>query len=87
MLFQFNDYTGNVAVYYASAYQDECLATTVAGEHAGSVNNNTNSVVWVYDHEAGIYYCLSTKNKYVLDHDYGAFYIQYGVKNALRLHQ
>lgn len=49
--------------------------------HPGSVNNNSGSSIWVYDHQAPVVpgsnpWCLSP-GKYVLDHAYGHFELFY----------
>lgn len=80
-IFQNNNYTGDYKVFQESSYADECLSTTVGGAHAGSVNNNTKSILWVYDHEDDLIYCLPT-GRYVLGHSYGYMYIDYGVANC-----
>jgi hypothetical protein len=89
-LFPNDNYTGNYPGWGGPAE----LATDVwngewysfadaaaSDPNPGSLNDNSNSVMWIYAKDAGVLVCL-TPGKYVPDHAYGYFYIQYGVTSC-----
>jgi hypothetical protein len=64
--------------YPAAQNHSRCISTTVGGEHAGSLNDKTGSIIIVYDNTTGHALCLQP-GKYNLDHAYGEWYLMYNV--------
>jgi hypothetical protein len=86
-LFPNNDFTGSYpdwggpAELATDVWNGEWYSFAQAGAsdpNPGSLNDNSNSVMWVYakDINAGI--CL-TPGRYILEHTYGYFFIEFGV--------
>src|SRR5262249_55831223 len=87
-LFPNDDYTGNygsspvILVPAGTTSGVWCSFNTIGADspHPGSMNNNSGSSIWVYDHQAGPSagnpVCLS-KGRHVLDHSYGYFELFY----------
>lgn len=86
-LFPNNDFTGNYPGWGGPAE----LATDVwngqwysfsqasaSNPNPGSLNDNSNSVMWIYAKDLNQAVCL-TPGRYVLQHTYGYFFIQFGV--------
>jgi len=46
--------------------------------HPGSLDDDSNSIIWVYDKDSNNAYCLNP-DSWVLYNDYGYFYIAYNV--------
>lgn len=89
-LFPNDNYTGNYPGWGGPAE----LATDVwngqwysfaqadaSNPNPGSLNDNSNSVIWVYAKDLNLALCL-TPGRYSLDHTYGYFFIQFGVTSC-----
>jgi hypothetical protein len=86
-LFPNNDFTGNYPAWDGPAV----LATDVwngqwysfaqadaSNPNPGSLNDNSNSVMWVYAKNINVGFCL-TPGRYTLQHTYGYFFIEFGI--------
>ena len=88
------DFTGNYpdwdgpATFFTNTFNGQWLSFSVHGAgnpNPGSVNDNSNSIMWVYNKDAGPGsnnpFCV-TPGKWALYHYYGWFYIEYGVTSC-----
>jgi hypothetical protein len=88
-LFPNDDYTGNYAggspvelptdVYNGSWYSFSQVGAS--DPNPGSINDNSNSVMWLYVKSAGIEVCLPP-GKSIETNSFGYIYIQYGVTSC-----
>jgi hypothetical protein len=87
-LFPNDNYTGNYPAWGGPAE----LATDVwngswysfsdadaSNPNPGSLNDNSGSIIWIYAADSGNPPVCLPPGKYVLDHAFGYFYIEYGV--------
>ena len=79
--YQNEDGTGQSKSCLTSVCRGAWYSTTVGGVHAGSVFDNSNSIFWVADKQAGVEYCLSP-GAYNLFHSYGYYWVEYGVTSC-----
>lgn len=79
--FQNNDFTGDVLTCATDVCRGAWFSTTVGGVHAGSVNDNSNSVIVLADVQDGFEICL-LPGRYVLEHTYGFFRALFGVTSC-----
>ncbi|HEY1352329.1 MAG TPA: hypothetical protein VGF67_22155 [Ktedonobacteraceae bacterium] len=56
-------------------------STTVGGQHAGSVFDNSQSIFWVADKQAGFEVC-EPPGSYNLFHRYGYYRVEYEVTSC-----
>jgi len=86
-LFPHNDFTGKYpawggpAVLATDVWNGQWYSFSQAGAsnpNPGSLNDNSNSVMWVYAKNINVGICL-TPGRYTLEHTYGYFYIEFGV--------
>lgn len=80
-LFQNDDFTGQVLTCATDVCRGAWFSTTVGGVHAGSMNDNSNSIVWVADKQAGVEKCFGP-GRQPLDHMYGFFRAEFGVPSC-----
>ncbi len=79
--FQHDNYTGAHFACATNVCRGAWYSTTVGGVHAGSVNDNSNSVFLLLDAQGGIEIC-SPPGRYDLNHGYGYFDVLYGVTSC-----
>jgi hypothetical protein len=77
-LFKFKNEAGPHRSFPAGTNHSRCESATVDGEHAGSVNNDTNSVIAFYDNTTGHAICFGP-GKLNLNHAYGEWELFYNV--------
>lgn len=80
-LFKNDDFTGEVLVCATNTCRGAWFSTTVGGVHAGSVNDNSNSVIVLGDVQDGIEVCL-LPGRYKIDHSFGFFRVLFGVTSC-----
>ena len=89
-LFPNNDFTGNYPAWggpaelAADVWNGQWYSFSQANAsnpNPGSLNDDSNSVMWVYAKDSGARWCL-TPGKYVLAHTYGYFFIEFGVTSC-----
>lgn len=89
-LFPNDDYTGNYPAWSGPAELDtrawsgkwySFAHVNASNPNPGSLNDNSNSVMWVYAKSQGLAICL-VQGKHPLYNGYGYFFIQYGVTNC-----
>ncbi|MEO6890984.1 MAG: peptidase inhibitor family I36 protein [Ktedonobacteraceae bacterium] len=70
--------TGARIACATSVCRSAWFSTTVGGVHAGSIFDNSGSIVWVADRQAGAEFCLSP-GAWNLHHSDGFYWVEYGV--------
>jgi hypothetical protein len=88
-LFPNDDWAGNYpggapVVLPTDVYNGAWLTFASVGAsnpNPGSLNDNSNSVMWIHAADAGTYKCL-TPSKWILFHSWGWFFIQFGVTSC-----
>lgn len=85
-LFQTNNFTGGENSLVPGVDGNKWLSTTVVTStggkvHAGSVNDNTTSIIWVYNKSNGSNECLGP-GKHSLNGSFGFIQIKPGVTNC-----
>lgn len=79
--YQNTDYTG--AVYYFDAHNPGNEKVWISlGAQKGSVNNNTNAALEVWDASTGGHYCIPGNTREDLHNGYGWEYSNYGDGNC-----
>lgn len=81
-LFQNDDFTGAVLTCATDVCRGAWFSTTVGGVHAGSVNDNSNSILWTYDKQDNVLACWEP-GRHVLSHTYGFFRVAFGVTSCI----
>jgi len=77
--YQNEDGTGQPVSYPTRVYRGAWYSTTVGGVHAGSVFDNSGSLFWVADKQAGTEVCETPGGIHHLSHSYGYFWVEYGI--------
>lgn len=73
--------TGDSISYPTASNHGRWESTTVGGTHAGSLYDNSQSIVYIDDKQADAEQCLNP-GAWDLYHDYGYFWIEYGVHSC-----
>ena len=75
-----DDYTGNPTLTVATQGNGGVWAKfdSLGVPNPGSMNDNSGSVVWLYDKSGGMLTCVDP-GRHVLDKKYGYFDIDYGI--------
>lgn len=59
---------------------------SASNPNPGSLNDDSNSVMWVYSQQLGNIYACLTPGKWQLNNEWGYFYIMYGVTSCPAYH-
>lgn len=76
--YQNEDGTGQSITCPTDVCRGAWFSTTVGGVHAGSVFDNSGSIFWVADKQAGVEFC-EAPGAYDLFHSYGFYRVVFGV--------
>lgn len=79
--YQNEDGTGQSIACPTSQCHGSWRSTTVAGQHAGSVYDNSGSIFFVADKQTNQKFC-ELPGAYNLFHNYGYYYVEYGVTSC-----
>jgi hypothetical protein len=79
--YQNEDGTGQSKSCLTRVCRGAWYSTTVGGQHAGSVFDNSNSIFWVANKQFGFEVC-EAPGTYNLFHSYGYYWVEYGVTSC-----
>ena len=79
--FQNNDFTGSGFSCATDVCNGSWFTVTFNGVHPGSVNDNSQSIFFAADKQAGLKKCFEP-GRYPLRHTYGFFFIEFGIHSC-----
>lgn len=83
--FQNNDFTGLSFSCATDVCNGRWITITFNGVHPGSVNDNSQSIFFAADKQAGLEKCFEP-GRYPLRHMYGFFFIEFGIHSCNGAH-